>query len=70
MTGRSDTRGETPATETPRYLAGYESTYATVPRAAALEWFRDAKKGDGSVPGEDAMTLREVGRRLRASVAT
>jgi len=29
----------------PRYLTGYESTYVTAPRAAALEWFRDAKFG-------------------------
>ncbi len=29
----------------PSYLAGYESLYAENPRAAALQWFRDAKYG-------------------------
>ncbi len=32
-------------TEIPRYLKGYEDQYATDPRAAATEWFRDAKYG-------------------------
>jgi len=29
----------------PSYLKGYEDTYATDPRAAAIEWFRDARFG-------------------------
>jgi len=33
------------STPMPSYLRGYEALYATDPRAAALQWFRDAKFG-------------------------
>lgn len=31
--------------ETPSYLRGYEDAYGKDPRAAALQWFRDARYG-------------------------
>jgi len=34
-----------PASSVPSYLAGYESLYAQDPRAAAIQWFREARFG-------------------------
>jgi alpha-L-fucosidase len=34
-----------PAAQIPSYLRGYEATYATDPRKAAVEYFREAKFG-------------------------
>ncbi|MFM7182446.1 MAG: alpha-L-fucosidase [Verrucomicrobiales bacterium] len=38
-------RAAGPATAVPSYLKGYEKLFAENPRAAALQWFRDAKFG-------------------------
>ncbi len=38
-------RAQHPGSMVPSYLAGYEAAYATDPRAAASDWFRNAKFG-------------------------